>query len=246
VHSGVFRNNYSHSLTRDIWKQADSFNYNGRAAKTLSPEYHLVHICAHGFAWNPEPPIRWVADAVKILSTTDINWALLVDSAIRFDLHADIVQSLEYLSNVWREPVPDQAINEEFAALHFQVEIAAVKFDDNRVIAGDHDLSFTEFVQLAYMNRISLSATGFYRTPKIHYDRDSARGRPFFYYAYGAAVSEVLIDTLTGEYKVTRADTCQDVGLSLNPAIDIGQVEGGYIQGMGWVTTEELVWGKPA
>lgn len=132
----------------------------------------------------------------------------------------------------------------EFAARHFQVEIAAVKFDDNRVIAGDHDLSFTEFVQLAYMNRISLSATGFYRTPKIHYDRDSARGRPFFYYAYGAAVSEVLIDTLTGEYKVTRADICQDVGLSLNPAIDIGQVEGGYIQGMGWVTTEELVWGE--
>ena len=130
----------------------------------------------------------------------------------------------------------------ELAARHFQVEEAVVKFDNNRVIAGDHDLSFTELVRLAYMNRVSLSATGFYRTPKIHYDRDSARGRPYFYYAYGAAVSEVLVDTLTGEYKVTRADICQDVGNSFNPAIDIGQIEGGYIQGMGWVTTEELVW----
>lgn len=112
VHSRVFRNNYSGSLTQDIWNQADSFNYNGHAVKTLSPEYHLVHTCAHGFAWNSMPPIRWIADAVKILSTTDINWTRLVDSAIRFDLHADIVQSLEYLRDVWGQSIPDQVIAE--------------------------------------------------------------------------------------------------------------------------------------
>jgi xanthine dehydrogenase large subunit len=91
------------------------------------------------------------------------------------------------------------------------------------------------------MGRISLSSTGFYRTPKIHYDRSQHRGRPFFYYAYGAAVSEVVIDTLTGENRVLRVDLIHDVGRSLNPAIDFGQIEGGFIQGMGWLTTEELV-----
>ena len=89
---------------------------------------------------------------------------------------------------------------------------------------------------------MQLSATGFYRTPKIYYDREKAKGRPFFYYANGAAVSEVLVDTLTGEYKVSRVDICHDVGTSLNPALDIGQIEGGFIQGMGWLTFEELAW----
>ncbi len=92
------------------------------------------------------------------------------------------------------------------------------------------------------MNRVSLSAAGFYKTPKIHWDRTTGRGHPFYYFAYGAAASEVTIDTLTGEYVVDRADVLEDVGRSLNPAIDIGQVEGGFIQGMGWLTTEELWW----
>ncbi len=131
-----------------------------------------------------------------------------------------------------------------FAAEHFSVPEEEVRFSNNRVIVGGNDLSFAEFARLAYMNRISLSATGYYRTPKIHYDRATASGRPFFYFANGAAVSEVLIDTLTGEYKVLRVDICHDVGQSLNPAIDIGQIEGAFIQGMGWMTTEELVWGK--
>ncbi len=131
-----------------------------------------------------------------------------------------------------------------FAAEHFAVPAESVVFKDSCVCAGEHTFTFTEFIQLAYMQRISLSATGYYRTPKIHYDRDKARGRPFFYYAYGAAVSELLIDTLTGEYKVLRTDICHDAGQSLNPAIDIGQIEGGFIQGMGWLTTEELVWGE--
>jgi xanthine dehydrogenase large subunit len=92
------------------------------------------------------------------------------------------------------------------------------------------------------MGRISLSSTGFYKTPKIHWDRASGTGRPFYYFAYGAACSEVTVDTLTGEYKVDRVDILHDCGKSLNPVLDIGQIEGGFIQGMGWLTTEELWW----
>ena len=130
-----------------------------------------------------------------------------------------------------------------FASEHFTVDVGDVRLHNNKLIAGEQEMAFAEFVQLAYLNRVSLSATGYYRTPKIFYDREKAQGRPFFYFANGAAVSEVLVDTLTGEYKLLRADICQDVGQSLNPAIDIGQVEGAFIQGMGWLTTEELVWG---
>ncbi|MCZ6828305.1 MAG: xanthine dehydrogenase molybdopterin binding subunit [Gammaproteobacteria bacterium] len=132
----------------------------------------------------------------------------------------------------------------EFAAGHFGVAAGRVRFHSNRVSVGEREFSFAELVQMAYVQRIPLSATGYYSTPKIYYDRDKASGRPFYYFAYGAAVSEVVIDTLTGEYKVLRVDICHDVGRSLNPAVDIGQVEGGFVQGMGWLTTEELVWGK--
>jgi xanthine dehydrogenase large subunit len=131
-----------------------------------------------------------------------------------------------------------------FAAKHFEVDESEVSFADNQLIAGATKVAFPEFVRLAYENRISLSATGYYRTPKVHYDQNTAQGRPFHYFVYGAAVSEVLIDSLTGEYKVSRVDICEDVGLSLNPILDRGQIEGGFIQGMGWLTTEELVWDK--
>jgi xanthine dehydrogenase large subunit len=107
---------------------------------------------------------------------------------------------------------------------------------------GRKHVPFAELAASAYMNRVQLSAAGFYKTPKIHWDRATGRGHPFYYFAYGASVSEVTIDTLTGEYTVDRVDILHDVGKSLNPAIDIGQVEGGFIQGMGWLTTEELVW----
>jgi xanthine dehydrogenase large subunit len=131
-----------------------------------------------------------------------------------------------------------------FAVEHFKVTEDAVVFARNQLHIGDKMLSFAEFIQLAYSNRVSLSSTGYYKTPKIYFDRSSAKGRPFFYYATGAAVSEVLIDTLTGEYKLLRTDILQDVGESLNPAIDIGQIEGGFIQGVGWLTTEELIWNE--
>ena len=97
-------------------------------------------------------------------------------------------------------------------------------------------------MQLAWANRVSLSATGYYRTPKINYDRTTFSGRPFYYYAYGAAVTEVVVDTLTGENRVLRVDILHDCGDSLNPAVDLGQVEGGYVQGVGWLTSEELWW----
>lgn len=128
-----------------------------------------------------------------------------------------------------------------FAAEHFNVPPETVRLADNQVFAGEHRLSFPELAKLAYLARVPLSATGYFRTPKIYVNPDGG-GRPFFYFAYGAAVSEVLVDTLTGEYRVTRADILHDAGRSLNPAVDIGQIEGGFIQGMGWLTTEELVW----
>jgi xanthine dehydrogenase large subunit len=128
----------------------------------------------------------------------------------------------------------------DFAAGRFGCAASDVVFRDNHVHAGAERMAFGELARLAHLGRVSLSSTGFYATPKIHYDRTKHQGRPFFYYAYGAAVSEVAIDTLTGENRVLRVDILHDVGRSLNPAIDFGQIEGGFIQGMGWLTTEEL------
>ncbi|AHL76528.1 xanthine dehydrogenase [Stutzerimonas stutzeri] len=130
----------------------------------------------------------------------------------------------------------------DFAARHYQVTEEDVEFKNGQVRVRDEYVSFDELIQQAYFGQVSLSSTGFYRTPKIYYDRSLARGRPFYYFAYGAACSEVIVDTLTGEYKMLRSDILHDVGASLNPAIDIGQVEGGFVQGMGWLTMEELVW----
>nr|WP_321386044.1 xanthine dehydrogenase molybdopterin binding subunit [uncultured Vibrio sp.] len=136
----------------------------------------------------------------------------------------------------------------DFACAHYQIEEADII---NGELVGiesspkyQHPVSWAELVQLAYMNRISLSASGFYQTPKIGYDRRTATGRPFFYFALGASCSEVTIDTLTGEMRVEKVDILHDVGNSLNPAIDKGQIEGAFIQGLGWLTTEELVWGE--
>ena len=118
----------------------------------------------------------------------------------------------------------------------------AVRFEGGRVISLKATRSFDEVVKLAYANRIQLWSDGFYRTPKIHYDKTTLTGRPFYYFAYGAACTQVAIDTLTGESRVLKVDILHDVGRSINPAIDIGQIEGGFVQGMGWLTTEQLVW----
>ena len=144
----------------------------------------------------------------------------------------------------------------QFAARHVRDNLAAfvagldgcgagaVRFEAGQVLSPNGTRAFDDVVRLAYANRIQLWSDGFYRTPKIHYDKTTLTGRPFYYFAYGAACTEVAIDTLTGENRVLRVDILHDVGRSINPAIDIGQIEGGFVQGMGWLTTEQLVWDK--
>ena len=137
-----------------------------------------------------------------------------------------------------------RAIKARMAALAadlFEVSAEEVAFRDDRVFAGNESLSFGELAKRCVQARVQLSEAGFYRTPDITWDRASATGRPFFYFAYGAACAEVVVDTLTGENRVTRVDILHDCGRSLNSAVDIGQIEGGFVQGMGWLTTEELV-----
>jgi len=130
----------------------------------------------------------------------------------------------------------------DFAIDNYEVPESQVEFLPGRVRVGNQEIPFADLVRQAYMARVQLSAAGFYKTPKIHWDRDKGQGRPFYYFAYGAACTEVSIDTLTGEYVIERTDILHETGRSLNRAIDIGQIEGGFVQGMGWLTTEELVW----
>jgi xanthine dehydrogenase large subunit len=129
-----------------------------------------------------------------------------------------------------------------FAARKFGVDVGAVHFANDEVRVGSTTLPFTELVATAYLARVQLWSDGFYATPRIHWDPKTLTGHPFYYFAYGAAVSEVIVDTLTGEARTLRADVLYDAGRSLNPAVDIGQVEGAFIQGMGWLTMEELWW----
>jgi xanthine dehydrogenase large subunit len=135
-----------------------------------------------------------------------------------------------------------------FAAEHFGAAESEIEFADNTVrIAkpgSNQVVSFNELAKLCYLGRVSLSSTGYYKTPKIHWDGARMKGRPFFYFSFGAAAVEVAIDTLTGESRVLRADLVQDCGASLNPAIDLGQIEGAFVQGQGWLTCEELWWDK--
>ncbi len=136
-------------------------------------------------------------------------------------------------------------IRERLAALavrQYGGDAATVRFANDEVQVNGRSVPFCDLVMQAYQDRVQLWSDGFYATPGLHWDRDTLKGRPFFYFAYGAAVSEVVVDTLTGEWKLLRADLLHDAGRSLNPAVDIGQVEGAFIQGMGWLTMEELVW----
>jgi xanthine dehydrogenase large subunit len=136
-------------------------------------------------------------------------------------------------------------IRERLAAVASQrygVAPQDVCFADGHVQVGAQRLTFAALAKSAHEARVSLSATGYYRTPKIHWDKDAKRGRPFYYFAFGAAVAEVAVDTLTGETQLLRVDILHDVGTSLNPAIDLGQIEGGFLQGVGWLTSEELYW----
>lgn len=129
-----------------------------------------------------------------------------------------------------------------FLAQRHQCDVGSVRFEDGKIYVGEEVLTFEEAASQCYQGRISLSATGFYKTPKVEWDRIKGQGRPFFYFAYGASVTEVVVDRLSGENRILRSDILHDAGASLNPDLDIGQVEGGYVQGAGWLTTEELVW----
>jgi len=131
-----------------------------------------------------------------------------------------------------------------FAAEHYEAPIETVAIVGDHLEIGTRRVPFDELIGKAYVARVQLWSDGFYATPKLHWDQSKLKGRPFYYYAYGAAVSEVVVDTLTGEWRLLRADVLHDAGRSINPAIDIGQVEGAFIQGMGWLTTEELWWNK--
>ena len=128
------------------------------------------------------------------------------------------------------------------AAQHHGGTPADVRFANDKVEVNGRSIPFSALVAQAYLDRVQLWSDGFYATPGLSWDKEKMHGNPFYYYAYGAAVSEVLVDTLTGEWKLLRADVLHDAGKSLNPAVDIGQVEGAFIQGMGWLTMEELVW----
>ncbi len=142
----------------------------------------------------------------------------------------------------WRAAMAIRERMADFLAGAFGCAADEVRFTAEGVIAGETRLSFAEAARKAWLGRISLSSTGFYATPEIEYDRAAHRGRPFYYFAYGAAVSEVVVDRLTGEHKVLAVDILHDVGRSLNPAIDRGQIEGGFVQGQGWLTTEVVEW----
>src|SRR5215471_5777962 len=152
-------------------------------------------------------------------ASTDLNGAAVVDACTQLKM--------------WLAPV---------AATLLGADAAEVRFADGQVSAGGKALPFAEVIETAYRERIALFAQGYYRTPEIHYDPTTMQGRPFYYFAYGAAVSEVEIDGFTGEYRLLRTDILHDVGESISPLVDRGQVEGGFIQGVGWLTLEELVW----
>ena len=187
----------------------------------------VVQIVAEGFQVKPERIIVSATRTDKVPNTsptaassgTDINGMAALNAALT------LKQRLV-----------------EFLAEKYSLSADQVVFANDKVYAGDEVMDFERVTREAWLGRISLSATGFYKTPKIYYDRETASGHPFLYFANGAAVSEVIIDTLTGEYRLLRADIIHDVGNSINPGIDIGQIEGGYIQGVGWLTSEELKW----
>ena len=162
---------------------------------------------------------------------TDLNGAAAVDACVRLRQRLAEVAAAMLAK-------PAMGLPAEPAAIRF---VADCVFDDRHPSV---EVTFPQVVCEAYERRVSLGERGFYATPGVDFNRDTGRGSPFLYFTNGVACSEVMIDRFTGEYRVTRADLIMDVGQSINPGIDRGQIVGGFIQGMGWVTTEELVYGQ--
>jgi len=133
----------------------------------------------------------------------------------------------------------------EVAAREFTIHPDDVRFVDG-IVTGlgfhDREMTFAELAHTAYFQRISLWAAGYYRTDGLHWDAQRMQGEPFKYFSYGASVSEVEVDGFTGAYRLLRTDIVHDVGDSLSPLIDVGQIEGGFVQGTGWLTLEDLRW----
>ena len=183
------------------------------AAKELGLSFEKIKITAT----NTEKVPNTSASAAS--ATTDLNGAAVLDAIKKIKIN---------LNN--------------FVTQKYKINHQNVKYQNELVIFHNKTFKFKDLIMEAYLNRISLSSTGYYKTPKIYFDKTNFKGNPFYYFAYGCAVSEVLVDTLTGENKVLQVDILHDVGKSINPAIDIGQIEGGFIQGMGWLTMEEVMW----
>ena len=188
----------------------------------------IRQICAHGFGIGPEAVKITATSTEKVPNTsataassgTDLNGMATANAVAA--IKARMAEHIAALNDA----TPDQ-----------------VRFEGGQVSIGTVAMSFAEAANLCWQGRVSLSATGYYATPDIHWNEEAGKGAPFYYFAYGAAVSEVILDVLTGESRVLRTDILHDVGQSINPAIDRGQIEGGFVQGMGWLTTEELVYG---
>jgi len=153
-------------------------------------------------------------------STTDLNGAAALDAVKKIKLNLEKFIRSKYKIMSKNEPL----------------------YKNESIILGNKSFKFKNIIQEAYLNRISLSSTGFYSTPKINFDKEKFHGRPFLYFCYGASVTEVTIDTLTGENIVDRVDILHDAGNAINPALELGQIEGGFVQGQGWLTIEEIKW----
>jgi xanthine dehydrogenase large subunit len=153
-------------------------------------------------------------------STTDLNGAATLDAVKKIKLNLE-----KFIKNKYKISVKNNVV-----------------YKNEKIIIGRHIFKFNDIVQEAYLNRISLSSNGFYSTPKINFNKKKFYGRPFLYFCYGAAVTEVTIDTLTGENIIDKVDILHDAGNAINPALELGQIEGGFVQGQGWLTMEEVNW----
>ncbi len=182
-------------------------------ANSLGLPYNFIHISSTNTSKVPN------TSASAASSTTDLNGAAALNAV------AKIKENLE-----------------KFIKKKYKILNQEAVYKDQYIIFGNRQFEFKSIIQDAYLNRISLSSSGFYSTPKINFDKKKFRGRPFYYFCYGAAVSEVTIDTLTGENVLERVDILHDAGKPINPALELGQIEGGFVQGQGWLTIEELNW----
>jgi len=190
-----------------------------------------------------------IAQVVSDVFGTDLERVAITATSTEVPNTAPTAASTGSDLNGWAAHIAATTIRDrmaQVAATRWGIAPGDVVFADNKAwaerVGANRFLEFGELAKLCFLERVSLSATGHYRTPDIHWNRETMRGNPFFYFSYGAAVSEVVVDTLTGEHRCLRTDIVQDCGRSLNPAVDRGQIEGAFVQGMGWLTCEELWW----